>query len=131
MRNSLCTLLLAALFTAPATAATITLTPIVVAQNTLPTLVTTCASPNIPAQINGAAFFEMPGIAAAQGVGGTSTLVIQLDANGNLTSSRMYGTSGNRWLDAATQRSARLTQFVPEMQNCRRVGGSYLYSVQY
>jgi TonB family protein len=131
MRNSLLTLLMAAVFTAPASALTITLTPLVVGQNSLPTLVTTCASPNVPAQVAGEAFFEMPSIAAVQGVSGTSTLKIQLDSKGNMTSSSLYNSSGNVWLDAATQRSARLTRFSPEMQNCQRIGGAYLYAVQY
>jgi TonB family protein len=122
---------MAAVFTAPASAVTITLTPLVVGQNSLPTLVTTCASPNVPAQISGDAFFEMPSIAQAQGVSGTSTLKIQLDATGTVTSSSLFNTSGNVWLDTATYRSARMTRFTPEMHNCQRIGGTYLYAVEY
>lgn len=131
MKHFVFTLLLSSVFAARAAAATVTLTPLVIAQNSLPTLVTTCASPNVPAQISGSAFFDMPAIAAEQGVSGTSTLLIQLDASGNLSSSKMYVSSGNQWLDGSTQRSARMTRFTPEMHNCQRVGGNYLYSVAY
>lgn len=131
MRNSLLSLLLAAACIAPASAVTISLTPLVVGQNSLPTLVTTCASPNVPASIAGDAYYQMPTIAMEQGVSGTSQIAISLSDTGKLLSHRVFASSGNSWLDQAALKSVRLTRFSPEMQNCRRVGGTYLYAVDY
>lgn len=132
MRTSILALTLGALLAAPATAATITITPLVAAQQeTLPTLVTACASANIPAQVIGDAFFQMPTIAAEQGISGTTTVQIALNAKGGLVSHRIFASSGNPWLDGAALQSARMTRFAPETRNCERVGGAYLYAVQY
>jgi TonB family protein len=131
MKHSALSLLIAALFTAPAISATVTLTPLVVGQAYPPVLVNTCASPDIPASIAGYAYFEMPSIAAAQGVSGSASVKIELAPNGSLVSNNLYASSGNPWLDAAALRSARLTHFTSELRGCRHVGGSYLYTVDY
>ncbi len=131
MRTSILSLVLALVFAAPATAATVSLTPLVVAQNTLPVLVNTCASPNIPAQVSGDAFFQMPSIAAAQGANGISIVKIQLNSSGTLLSHDIFASSGNPWLDQAALQSARMTRFTPETRNCEHVSGTYLFAVQY
>lgn len=132
MRTLFLSLALAALSAAPAAAATITISPLIVAQQqTLPTLVTTCASPNTPAQVAGDAFFQMPTIAAEQGIAGSATVKIALNANGGLVSHEIFASSGNAWLDRAALQSARMTRFAAETRNCERVGGTYLYAVQF
>ena len=132
MRTPILSLALAALFAAPAAAATITISPLVAAQDqTLPTLVTACASRDIPAQVAGDAFFQMPTIASEQGIDGTATVKIALNANGALVSHEIFTSSGNAWLDRAALQSARMTRFSAETRNCERVGGTYLYAVQF
>jgi TonB family protein len=131
MKTSALSLALAALFTAPALCATITLTPLVLGQAYPPVLVNTCASPNIPASIAGYAFYETPSIAAAQGATGSASVKIDLASNGALVGNTLYASSGNPWLDAAALRSARMTHFTPELRNCQHVGGTYLYTVDY
>lgn len=132
MKKLVLSLSLAALLAAPAAAANVTLTPLVVAaQNTIPTVVSECTSPDVPARVSGQALFEMPQISAEQGVSGVSAVEIQLDSKGGLVSERIYTSSSNPWLDDAALRSARVTRFSAEMRDCRHVGGTYLYAVEF
>jgi TonB family protein len=86
---------------------------------------------NVLAAIAGTPYFEVPEIAAQQGATGTAQIKIDLTSDGNLTGAALYASSGNRWLDRAAIKSARMTQFTPEISNCRRVSGSYLYEVRF
>lgn len=132
MKTSILAIVLCALLGAPAAATTIAITPLVVAQQTtLPTLVTTCASPNAPAHVSGDAFYQVPTIAVQQGIAGTATVKIALNANGGLISHEIFASSGNPWLDQAALQSARMTRFNAETRNCERVAGTYLYAVQF
>jgi TonB family protein len=88
-------------------------------------------SPNTSAGIAGDAFFEAPSITAAQGLTGTSTVKVQLSSTGALLSNSLFASSGNRWMDEAALRSARMSRFSPEVRNCERVGGTYLYAVEF
>jgi TonB family protein len=93
--------------------------------------VTACSVPNANAAVDGTAFFEMPGIAALQGAEGTSDVKIELSPNGTLLSESILETSGNPNLDRAALTSAQMTKFAPEIRNCARVGGTYVYSVDF
>jgi TonB family protein len=86
---------------------------------------------NAPAAIDGDAYFEMPTIAAVEGVSGLAQVKIDLTSAGNLASAQMFSSSGNRWLDRAALLSARLTRFTAETVSCERVAGSYLYEVEF
>lgn len=134
MKHSILTLIVAALFAAPAISATITLTPLVAAENAQPSqpvIANTCASPDVPARIDGDGFFEMPSIAAGQSVSGISVIKIDLASNGGVTSQSVFASSGDSWLDDASLRSARMTHFLPEVRNCEHVAGTYLLAVEY
>jgi TonB family protein len=99
-----------------------------------PTAVSIVGSPeqcNVPARIDGSAYFEYPLIAQEQGVGGTTQLKIDITSNGALADEQIFSSSRNYWLDSAALRSARLTRFTPEVRDCRRVAGSYLYEVDF
>lgn len=130
MRSIILAVALGALAGAPAAAATVTVTPLLVAQTTLPVLVNACASPNVPARV-AEAFVQAPTIALEQGVSGTATVRIELDAKGGLRSHALAGSSGNPWLDAAALQSARMTRFASETRDCKAVGGTYLYAVAF
>lgn len=84
-----------------------------------------------PAAINGSAFFEMPSIAAEQGVSGIAEVKIDLTSAGSLAESRLFASSGNHWLDEAALLSARMTRYTSETVNCEHVAGSYLYEVEF
>jgi TonB family protein len=86
---------------------------------------------NVPAAVDGVPYFDMPQIAADQGVSGTTQIKIDLTSKGSLAGASTYRSSGNRWLDEAAMRSARLTRFTAEVSNCQRVAGSYLYVVDF
>ncbi len=91
----------------------------------------TCREPNVSAAVDGAPFFEMPGIAQGQGAGGTSSIAIELSPTGALVSESVFQSSGNPNLDRAALLSARMTRFTPEVSNCAAIGGTYLYSVTF
>jgi TonB family protein len=84
-----------------------------------------------PASVSGEPYFEMPGIAAEEGAAGIAQIKIQLTSAGTLASESLFASSGNRWLDDAALRSAKLTRFTAEIRGCRAVGGSYLYEVDF
>jgi TonB family protein len=86
---------------------------------------------DVPAAINGTPFFEMPSIAAEQGVSGLAEVKIDLTSAGSLAASKIFASSGNRWLDEAALLSARLTSYTSETVNCEHVAGSYLYEVEF
>jgi len=86
---------------------------------------------NAAAAIDGTPFFEMPAIAAEQGVAGIAQVKIDLTSSGRLAGAEMFASSGNRWLDAAALLSARMTRFTSEISNCQHVAGSYLYEVEF
>lgn len=84
-----------------------------------------------PATVDDMPFVEAPRIAAEQGVTGTAQVKIRLTAAGKLAASEMFSSSGNPWLDEAALLSARMTRYSAELVNCERVGGSYLYQVDF
>lgn len=83
------------------------------------------------AAVSGTPYFEMPEIAQEMGIGGTSAVKIDLAANGDLRSASLFESSGNRWLDNAALRSARMTRYSSESIDCRHVAGSYLLNVEF
>jgi TonB family protein len=89
-----------------------------------------CNAGDAPARIS-STYYEIPSIAAEQGVTGTSVVKLDLAADGHVTAQSLYRSSGNVWLDASALRSARLSGFLPETRKCRPVSGTYLYSVEF
>lgn len=83
------------------------------------------------AAVDGTPFWEKPRIADEQGINGTVAVQIDLTSTGSLAYEKVYSSSGNSLLDGAAMRSARMTRFSPETVDCRHVGGSYLYVVDY
>lgn len=83
------------------------------------------------ATVDGTPYWEMPAIAAEQGVTGIARVKIQLTPAGILAHEAMYSSAGNPWLDEAALTSARMTRFSSEVVNCEHVGGTYLYEVDF
>jgi TonB family protein len=90
-----------------------------------------CSAPHTDAALRGMPSYEMPTIAEEQGASGVSVVEIDLNANGTLAQYRLAGSSGDRWLDQAALRTARMSQYQPETQNCAPVAGSYLLEVDF
>jgi hypothetical protein len=84
-----------------------------------------------PAAIDGTPFFQMPAIAAEEGVSGVAQVKIDLTSAGYLAAEQLFATSGNRWLDRAALLSAKMTHYTAESVNCQHVAGSYLYEVEF
>ena len=89
-----------------------------------------CAVPFAPAGVTAAAP-ELPVIAAAQNVTGIAAVRVALDARGRLVGESILNSSGNRWLDRAALRTARLSRYAAETRNCGRVGGEYALVVDF
>lgn len=89
-----------------------------------------CRTPHEDAALAGAVF-EMPEIAAAMGDGGSSVVQIDLLPNGGLQHYQLRQSSGNSVLDDSALRTARMSQYRPETQNCVSISGSYLLFVDF
>ncbi len=86
---------------------------------------------NRPAQIDGTPYWEIPTVAAEQGAAGIAEVKIDLSPTGALLRESLFSSTGNGMLDRAALLSPRLTRFAPELVDCNRVGGSYLYVVEF
>jgi TonB family protein len=86
---------------------------------------------NVAAGIDGTPDFEMPESSSEMDWHGTTQVKIDLNSDGNLADESIYSSSGNYWLDQAAMRSARLTKFTPEVANCQRIAGAYLFEVDF
>ena len=114
---------------AAAGAATVRLVPL--AGQAIGTTVNGCALPSALAAVTGIAPVEVPAIAAEQHVTGITEVRIALDARGSLTGTSVLSSSGNRWLDGAALRTARLSTYRAEVRNCARIGGAYAFIVDF
>ena len=90
-----------------------------------------CATPHTDAALAGTPFFEMPQIAEEHGDRGDSVVEIDLLPNGALNHYALQQSSGNSVLDHSAFRTARMTKYQPETQNCVAISGSYLLEVDY
>ena len=76
---------------------------------------TGCVADTVPASV-AAAPVELPEIAAQMNVSGISEIRVDLDSRGSLASASVLHSSGNRWLDLAALRAARLSSYSPELR---------------
>jgi TonB family protein len=114
---------------AGAGAATVRLVPL--AGRTVGPSLNSCALPSVAASVAAAAPAELPAIAAAQNRTGITIVRIDLDPRGTLAGTSVLDSSGNRWIDLAALRAARLSAFSAEVRNCERVGGAYAFVVDF
>ncbi len=90
-----------------------------------------CATPHTDAALAGTPFFEMPEIAEEKGDKGTSVVEIDLLPSGALNHYALEQSSGNSVLDDSALRTARMTKYQSETQNCVAIPGSYLLVVDF
>lgn len=88
-----------------------------------------CATSSSNAALDGLPFVHVPTIASARGDSGTSIVQIDLRPDGTLAHYALAQSSGNSVLDDSAVRTARMTRYQPEIQNCTAVAGSYLLYV--
>jgi len=91
-----------------------------------------CANPNADATIKGtAADLDYPEIAKQQGLTGTTQVRVTLDANGTVVSATVYKSAGSAALDQAAITAAKATSYVPEIVNCVKTAGSYIFRADF
>ncbi len=115
-------------------AATITLRPNLDSTSQLlaaSTQESSCATPHAAAAFANTPFFEVPEVAQAMGDRGNSVVEIDLLPNGVLKHYALEQSSGNVVLDESAFRTARMTKYQAEVQNCVAVSGSYLLEVDF
>ena len=106
---------------APAAAATAAPTP------TRPA----CANPNVDAIATDKVTPEMPEIARQMGATGTAQVKVTLDEGGKVLATSIYKSTNNRALDNAAIDAAKQSKYAPEVKNCVKTAGSYLYTVTF
>lgn len=62
---------------------------------------------------------------------GTAAIAVQLDAQGRVTGTSVSQSSGNAGLDAVAAQMASSATYVPKIQNCKAIEGTYTFSVQF
>ena len=112
-----------------AAAATVQLVPL--GERKVGASVHACAIPFAAASVAAAEPAELPVIAAEQQRTGVVAVRIDLDPRGTLARASVLQSSGNRWIDLAALRTARLSAFNSEVQDCERVGGAYAFIVDF
>jgi len=90
-----------------------------------------CAVPNAPAVATTKVTPDMPEIARQMGASGTAQVKVSLDANGNVTSATIATSTHNSALDRAAVQAAQQSKYSPEVDNCVKTAGSYLYVVTF
>lgn len=109
----------------PATAAP---TPVPTAT---PTPKPVCAVPNADASTTQAVEPDYPDIARQQGAVGTTQVKVSLDATGHVTDASIAKSAGNASLDQAAIKAARASSFSPEIVNCVKTAGSYIFRADF
>ena len=91
-----------------------------------------CAVPNAPAAIKGQAVEpDYPDIARQQGAVGTTNVKVTLDPTGSVTDVSVYKSAGNASLDQAALKAARATAYSPDVVNCVKTAGSYIFQADF
>ena len=90
-----------------------------------------CANPNAEATATQKVTPDMPEIARQMGAQGTAQIKVTLDPNGGVISVTVFRSTNNRALDQAALQAAQQSKYAPEIRNCQKVGGSYLYTVTF
>lgn len=90
-----------------------------------------CRPANVDADVLEQAQPEFPD--AARNVFGTprAVITVNLSAQGQMTSATISQSTGNRALDQAAFDAARLSTYLPAVKDCKRVPGTYQFTVTY
>ncbi len=94
-----------------------------------PTPKPACSAPDIPAKTIDAISPQAP--PDVQNTAATAKIKVDLDASGSVVGTSVYASTGSAQLDRAALDAARESRYAPEEKNCRNVGGSYLFTVDF
>jgi protein TonB len=96
-----------------------------------PTPKPACAQPHVDAIVTRAADPEYPELARQQGVTGVTQVRVTLTETGGVSDAEVYKSSGNPLLDRAAVTAAKESSYSPEIDNCVKVSGSYLFRAEF
>jgi protein TonB len=74
---------------------------------------------------------EEPPLAQEQGAVGTVAVQVDLSSTGAVVSASISSSSGNKLLDDAALQAAKQTSYAPQIKDCQKVAGSYLFRVRF
>ncbi len=89
-----------------------------------------CARPNVAATVIKAVSPDTPAIGAQQGIYGTVQVVVSLNADSQVTGTRIQS-SPSTVLNQAALAAARQTTFRTEIRDCRPIAADYIFSVAF
>jgi TonB family protein len=113
----------------PAAAAPSVAPPAAATATPMPTPLS-CARPDVPAVTLHAAEPDTPIIAQQQGISGTVSVVVSLDAQSRVVATRIQS-SPSAALNAAALAAARGSHFRTEIKDCAPVAADYIFSVEF
>jgi TonB family protein len=92
---------------------------------------TRCATPHVDAAMTQAVPPVYPASARQQGATGTVLVKVTLDSTGAVVGTWVYRSSGNDALDDAALQAAQAGSYRPEINDCRPMGGSYIFHADF
>ena len=91
---------------------------------------TSCGTADAPARMIDHYPVEWPSVAVEMNAApAVVTVLVKLDAHGNVLSDSLAATSGNRPMDDVALRTVRSAKYAPEQNGCGSVAGTYLIGV--
>ncbi len=95
-----------------------------------PTPKPACSAPDIPAKT---ITVEQPSVSDEDrdGFTGMAKVKVDLDAAGKVVGASVYESTGSVPLDQAALAAARASRYAPEEVDCKDVGGSYLFTIDF
>lgn len=66
-----------------------------------------------------------------QGTNATAKIRVDLDAQGGVLGVSVYESAGSMELDRAALQAARASRYAPEEKDCKKIPGSYLFTVDF
>lgn len=91
----------------------------------------TCGVPDVAATTTQAATPDYPNAAIIIHATGRVTVLVALDAEGDVRNATVYKSSGYPFLDRSGVAAARASKYAPEYHNCLAVAGVYLFIVDF
>ena len=67
----------------------------------------------------------------AQGVSGTTSVLVHLDDKGNVIDASVTGSSGSPTLDVAALAMAKGATYTPAIANCKAIASDYTFTARF
>lgn len=96
-----------------------------------PTPKPACAQPHVDATTTNPVVPDTPEMAKQQGATGTVQVRVSLSPTGSVVSASVYKSSGSSLLDQAAVQAAKASSYAPEIDNCEKVAGDYIFRAEF